>query len=224
VRRRYIVAASAALGALTLSIGVLTAGAGNGGNGSGAPSGPHYNLNLIGFADSQNTKSGNGPNGDVIFVPLDGHCQIDLTEGSFDVLDGNCSDGSDALYQLPNPDPTNSGTSSYSVFVATRGKPMGSATMKSCFFDTSTSTEFCAVPDYQLSLKRNFGPSTFQNVTKNLLYVYACVNGNVTRVPLFADPNDDYYWSYDNNGLRNAQLRFYPGVQTTVPDPTGATC
>lgn len=60
-------------------------------------------------------------------------------------------------------------------------------------------------------------------MTKELLYVYACVNGGIQRVPLFSDSNDQYYWQYDNNGLRNAALRFYPGVQTKVPSG-GASC
>jgi hypothetical protein len=40
--KRYLIPALAAVGALALS-GAVFAGAGN-----GAPSGPHYNLNLIG--------------------------------------------------------------------------------------------------------------------------------------------------------------------------------
>jgi hypothetical protein len=213
LRKRYLVAALAALGALALSIGALTAGAGNGDNGNGAPSGPHYNLNLIGFSNGQNVKSGQGSGGNVIHVPLSGHCQIDLTEGDFGVLDDNCTDGSDALFQLPNPDPTNSGTSVYSVYAAARGKPLGSATAQSCFTDTTGT--YCSVE--VMNLSRNFGQNKFQNVTKDLLYVYACINGTVQRVPLFSDSTAQYYWSYDNNGLRNAGLRFYPGVQTTVP-------
>jgi len=200
-----------------VAVGVATA---VGGNGNGAPSGPHYNLNLIGFSNGDNIKSTNGSGGNVIHVPLSGHCQIDLTEGDFDVLDNNCTDGSDALFQLPNPDVNNTGTSSYSVYAAARGKPLGSATAQTCFTDTTTSTLYCSIE--VLNLSRNFGQNKFDNVTKDLLYAYACVNGTVKRVPLFADDTQDWYWSYDNNGLRNAQLRFYPGVQTTVPAGGGS--
>src|SRR5215470_13180349 len=107
-----------------LSIGAVGAVAGNTKTGNGAPSGPHFNLNLIGFSNGDNVKSTTGSGGNVIFVPLFGHCQIDLTEGDFQVLDNNCTDKTDALFRLPNPDPTNSGTSVYSVYAAARGKPL----------------------------------------------------------------------------------------------------
>jgi len=53
-------------------------------------------------------------------------------------------------------------------------------------------------------------------VSKELLQV--CVNGGLQ--PLFSDPNFDYYWQYDNQGLRLAQLRFYQ-IETT---PIGGAC
>jgi len=30
-----------------------------------------------------------------------------------------------------------------------------------------------------------------------------------TRIALFAGNTQDWFWNYDNNGLRLAQLRFY---------------
>jgi len=204
---------------LLLTIGVVAASAGNGGSGNGAPSGTHYNLNLIGFAQGQ-TYPNNGSGGNVIHVPLWGPCQIDLTEGPFSVLNNNCTNGN-ALFQLPNPDPLNTGTSSYSVFAAARGKPLGSATANTCFTDTSTTTQYCS--SIILTLSRKFGQNSYDNVTKYLLYAYACVNGSIKRVPLFSAQTSQWYWQYDNSGLRNASLRFYPGIQTTVPSG-GASC
>src|SRR5262249_25328506 len=139
---------------VALSIGVVGALAGSNGNGNGAPSGPHFNLNLIGFSNGDNVKSTTGSGGGVIFVPLNGSCQINLTEGDFAVLDNNCTDKTGAAFQLPNPDPTNSGTSVYSVYAAARGKPLGSATAQTCFTDTSTATSYCSV--YVMSLSRKF--------------------------------------------------------------------
>jgi hypothetical protein len=210
------------LGVMSLVLfAAVPAMAGTTTTGNGAPSGPHYNLNLIGFANGQNVKPTTGSGGNVIFVPLYGNCKIDLTEGSFGVLDNNCTDGSDAAFQLPNPDPTNSGTSTYSVFAAARGKPLGSATANTCFTDTSTSTQYCSAIVMQLA--RNFGPSTYSNVSKYLLYSYACIGGTIQRVPLFSAQTANWYWQYDNTGLKNASLRFYPGVQTTVP-AGGSAC
>ena len=216
MRVPYLASAAVVIAAVVFGVSSALAGGGN-----GAPSGPHFNLNLIGFSNGQNVKSTTGSGGNVIFVPLYGNCQIDLTEGSFAVLDNNCTDKTSALFQLPNPDPTNSGTSSYSVYAAARGKPLGSATANTCFTDTTTATQYCSL--LTLTLSRNFGQNKYDNVTKYLLYAYACVNGNVKRVPLFSDSTSNWYWQYDNTGLRNASLRFYPNVQTTVPSD-GQTC
>jgi hypothetical protein len=210
VKTPYLASALALVAAVVFGVSAAMAGGGN-----GAPSGPHFNLNLIGFSNGQNVKSGTGSGGNVIFVPLNGNCQINLVEGDFSVLDNNCTDNTGALFQLPNPDPTNSGTSAYSIFAAARGKPLGSATANTCFTDTTTNTQYCSI--LVLNLSRNFGQNKYDNVTKYLLYAYACVNGSVKRVPLFSDSTANWYWQYDNTGLRNAQLRFYPGVQTTVP-------
>lgn len=186
--------------------------------GNGTPSGPHYNLNLIGFANGQQTLANNNSGGNVIHVPLYGNCKIDLTQGDFQVLDSNCTNGP-ASFQLPSP---GTGTqSAYSVYVAARGKPLGSATANTCYTDTTTNTNYCSM--YVMDLSRNFGANKFTNVTKDLLYVYQCVNGSVTQEPLFATVTNTYYWNYDNNGLRNAALRFYPGVQTDVPS-AGTAC
>jgi hypothetical protein len=206
-----------------LVVGAIPASAGNDLKGNGAPSGPHYNLNLIGFSNGQNVKNTTGAGGNVIHVPLDGHCQIDLTEGDFQVLDDNCTDNSDALFQLPDPCPgtDNCDTSAYSVFAAAKGKPLGSATSQTCFTDTTTSTLYCS--SIVMELNRNYGSNKFMNATKYLLYVYACVNGSIKRTALFDSNTQDWYWSYNNDGLRVAQLRFYPGYQTTVP-PAGADC
>src|SRR5437016_190030 len=68
--------------------------------GNGAPSGPHYNLNIHGVLKGGSASTGS--NGHDIFVPLQGKCNISLSPGSFQVLDPNCLDGS-AAFQLPNP-------------------------------------------------------------------------------------------------------------------------
>src|SRR5215831_1540685 len=73
-----------------------------------------------------------------------------------------------------------------------------------------TADTICSV--FQLDLSRTKGQQTFQNVTKDLLYVYAILPRQTTlsRVPLFDSRLQDFFWNYDNNGLKNAQFRFYP--------------
>jgi|SRR3989344_2876654 len=194
--------------------------------GNGAPSGAHYNLNIIGVP-KEKTADMTGDNGRRIFVPLWGKTKILLTEGEFGVLDANGTDGT-AKFQLPNPDADGDGTTSYSVYARALGKPGGKATMQSCYDDMQTGETWCAV-DYAggiepITIERTKGKQAFVNVSKDLLYVDACtaydtLNETCTawdQLPLFSDSNVSYFWSYDNDGLKHAQLRFYE-----VPTVTG---
>jgi len=203
------------------------------GEGNGAPSGPHYNLNLIGMTKDKNDNIGCGE-GHRIFVQLSKSdrvtTKIMLQEGEFGVVDCDGTDGT-AAFQLPNPDPCNTGTTEYSVYIRLRGKPGGDIIMDTCATDPLTDEEICS--DYKVVKVRETGPgkNKFDNVSRELLYIYAwvCVDYNdvsgecedyeYMRVPLFSDILEDYFWQYDNNGVRLAQLRFYPDVPTTVPAP-----
>ncbi len=198
-----------AIAAVLLLAVVIPAAAGN-----GAPSGPHYDLNIIGVPKGK-TAPMTGSNGHVIFVSLDKPTKILLSAGDFQVLDANGTDGS-AAFQLPNPDPTNSGQTTYSVWARALGKPGGSSTTTACATDPVTGELYCSV--YSMVLVRSTGKSTFDNVSKDLLYIYADVKGtgSLQRYPLFDSTLMDYFWNYDNNGLKLAQLRFYQ-VSTTVP-------
>jgi hypothetical protein len=205
---------------ITLALFVLGSGSALAGTGNGVPSGPHYNLNIIGVPKDKTVAPGNNQ---TIFVPLYGGCKISLSEGPFDVLDGNCTNDGQSAFQLPNPDPGNTGTTVYSVYARALGKPGGSSTTQSCFTDTSTGDEYCSI--YQLVETRSTGKSLFTNASQDLLYVYYCdtSTGKIVRDSLFDNPLYDFFWQYTNDGLRLAQLRFYPGVQTTVA-PAGAAC
>jgi hypothetical protein len=179
---------------------------GNNENGNGFPSGPHYNLNLIGVS-KEKTADMDGNNGHRIFVNLWGNTKINLSEGDFQVLDANGTDGT-AAFQLPNPDPDNDGVTEYSVYARALGGPGGSSTTTTCAYDAD-GTQWCS--SQHLVLVRSTGKSWAKNVSKELLYIYADLDGNGQdeRYPLFDDALQDYYWSYDNNGLKLAQLRFY---------------
>jgi len=179
--------------------------------GNGVPSGPHFNLNIIGVPTG---KTMTGGSGNVIFVPETGSTKILLSEGDFAVLDKNGTDGS-AAFQLPNPDPTNSGTTTYSVFARALGKPGGSSTTTTCATDPTTGEVVCSL--FSSVLVRSGGKQTFTNVSKELLFVFTDLDGNGTldRFNLFNSALTDFFWQYDNNGLKLAQLRFYQ-VPTTV--------
>jgi hypothetical protein len=188
--------------------------------GNGAPSGPHYDLNIHGLqkGGSASTTS----NGHDIFVPLYGNCKIMLSPGDYQVLDPNCLDGSSA-FQLPNPvasTTTTSTTTAYSVWVRALAKPGGSSSMTSCATDLA-GTLVCSISQYVLVSTRKNGQSVFTNATQDLLFVTYCntTTGKVTQVPLFDSSLQNYFWQYDNNGLKLLQLRFYQ-LPTTVTAPT----
>ena len=216
-----------------VAVMVMDSGVAVAGKGNDLPSGPHYNLNLIGMDKQKNDNIGCGE-GHRIFVKLGkgerATTRILLQEGEFGVIDCDGTDGT-ARFQLPNPDPDNTGTTVYSVYIRLRGKPGGDIIMDTCATDPLTGEEICS--DYKVIEVREtgHGKNKFKNVSKELLYIYAwvCVDYNEVaqecdeyeymRVPLFSDILQDYLWQYDNNGVRIAQLRFYPGVSTDVPDP-----
>lgn len=188
--------------------------------GNGAPSGPHYNLNIIGMS-KEKTADMTGNNGHRIFVPLEGRSKIMLIEGEdFAVLDANGTDG-EASFQLPNPDPDDTGTSSYSIYLRALGKPGGKAVITTCADADLTDDyyEVCSSESVEVGSKR--GPSKFENVSRTLLTIYVDTTFTFTdgdgnevevkkgRYSIFDDTFEDYFWKYDNSGLRLLQLRFY---------------
>lgn len=209
--KQWVVAMSAALG---LFASVEWAPAGTTGN--GAPSGAHFNLNLISVSKG---KTADMTGGNRIFVTSGATCKINLSEGSFAVLDGNGTDGT-AAFQLPNPDPDNDGYTSYSAYVRGLGKPTaGQAKITPGAVDVDGPDNILGTEDdyytmmstESVTVTRTKGKSSFTNVSRELLYVWVDIDGDgrIDRIPLFDDRLQDYFWQYDNNGLKVVQLRFY---------------
>jgi hypothetical protein len=204
--------------------------------GNGAPSGGHYNLNILGkttCAGDDLTGSNrhtiqvllnfdDGNNTGELLTELDRRNKIFLAEGEFQVLDGNACDGDGAKFQLPaNPftsedtDPIFQG---YYVYVRALGKPGGSATITTCaagagddgVLHTADDEVICSTEN--VVLVRESARSKFTNKTKELTTIVADIDGDglVERVGIFDDSLHTYFWDYDNQGLRLAQLRFYP--------------
>ena len=87
-----------------------------------------------------------------------------LFEGDdFAVLDANATDDGRAEFQLPNPDPNNTGTTEYSVFIRVLGKPGGKIKMATCATDPYTGEEICS--DLQVIEVRTEGKKKFDNVS-----------------------------------------------------------
>jgi hypothetical protein len=171
--------------------------------GNGAPSGAHYNLNIIGVDNPKNSTL-TGSDRHTIFVALGSKkpaapvtTDIWLTPGDFQVCDGNgfdpafdCSGNpigrgqTGAVFQLPcNTAVTTDfgcegGTvsASYQVWARALGQPGGSAVITTCAYD-DTDTRVCSSETTLNVLSRGNGKQTFQNVTSALTTLQdVCLN------------------------------------------------
>jgi ABC-type antimicrobial peptide transport system permease subunit len=202
--------------ALGLAVGTAAASAQTG---NGAPSGPHYNLNILGKEQCPTDPMTNG-NGHVIFVLLNGGDtatnltgksaaniskvnKIYLTpapdNNTFAVLDGNACDGNGALFELPNP------SAGYTIWARALATPGGNATMTTCATDPLTGDIVCSTQN--VLLPRYKGQSLFSCVTSQLTTITTATLGTV---PIFSNTLQNYFWNYNNMGDRLVQLRLYP--------------
>ena len=212
MRLTFYLAAAVAVGMTATAAAAQKASTGN-----GAPSGSHFNLNIIGVAHGKNPNMAKG-GGDVIFVGLGTSSDAVTTkillsqaaDSEFTVIDKNGTDG-EASFALPAP-----GT--YTVWARALGTPGGQSKIATCatFIDptTLTSTILCST-DNEVFV-RGKGKSSFRDVTSALTTI-SLVPGSAAElacgtptVSLFAPCLQDFLWQYDNNGLRLLQVRFYP--------------
>ena len=186
-------------------------------NGNGAPSGSHYNLNIIGVSHDKSPNMDQG-SGNVIFVGLGSKTTTGSTKsmlsqspaGVFQVLDKNGTDG-EAAFALPLP-------GSYTVWARALGTPGGQAKMTTCASDPALiGTDAALVCSTQNEVfVRNTGRSSFRNVTSALTTITlvagspAALACGSTTVSLFDPCLEGFFWQYDNNGLKLLQVRFYP--------------
>jgi len=211
------------LAAFVLSLTVADASFGQSGNGeltgNGAPSGPHYNLNIIGMSREKSADM-TGSSGHRIFVRLGTRkpdapvrTRISLREGeTYQVVDADGTDGG-AIFELPAPGP-------YTVWIRGLGRPHGQTEMSTCVEDIADdldggleSGEICSTESV-IEIRRK-GRRRFQDVTDELTTIQlpegseAAAACGDTNVSLFAECLEGYFWAYDNNGLRLLQVRFY---------------
>ena len=244
--------------AFTLIIALAVPGyAGNNLKGNSMPSGPHYNLNILGkeqcpgddlkgsnrhtimvklnFSDANpNNVVGDNPGN---IVTLDKTNKIFLYPGDFQVLDGNACDGDGAAFQLPKngtPGPGPDGVlgtaddvlvnAVYEIFLRELGKPQPAGTesfLTTCGIDAgadgmpNTTDDEVVCSSENVILFRDKGQPKAQNVTTQLttMVLQVDLNGDgvleTTRISIFDPLLHQFFWDYDNNGLRLVQLRFY---------------
>ncbi len=177
--------------------------------GNGAPSGQHFNLNLIG-AKTTNCPQADGSGGNVIFVPLFGTSKIELLQGtSFAVLDNNACIDNVAQFQLP-PDSNVTSLLSYTVWARVVGTPGGHGSLTTCATDPATGDTICSMN--QVITMRTKGQQKFVNVTSQLTNIcfLNTTTGGTECVNLFDPLFQNFFWSYNNQGQKILQLRFYP--------------
>jgi len=201
--------------AATLLVMMPTMGSAQTGN--GAPSGPHFNLNIIGVSHDKNPNMDQG-SGNVIFVDLGSQSGAAVTTkillsqstelGLFQVLDKNGTDG-EASFQLPAP-----GT--YTVWARALGTPGGQAKITTCATDSPLVADAGTIcSTLHEVFVRGTGKSSFKNVTPALTTIELVDGSPValacgsTTVSLFATCLQGFFWQYDNNGLKLLQIRFY---------------
>ena len=216
--------------------------------GNGAPSGAHYNLNIIGVPKDKTATMTTG-DGHRIFVQLWGGEDAVSLNGklsnqllkvnkiflqpapageSFQVLDANATDANGALFQLPADV-----SATWTVWGRALGTPGGKANMTTCattagldgILGTADDEVICSMGT--LSLDRTKGKQTFTNVSGDLLFITITVDPttnatlatclgvtttSTVAVSLFNGCLQNYFWNYDNQGLKLLQLRFYPAA------------
>jgi len=212
-----LVAAAVILGAAVTSMAQT---------GNGAPSGPHYELGIIGVTDPK-TQPLTGSDRHTIFVGLgvnkkggDVITNIYLTQGPFAVCDGNgftpatacdgtpvAGAGNGAVFQLPCDTLTNTclaGATSqaYTIWARALGKPGGNASVTTCGTDLWGSV-ICSTAN-EVFVRRS-GQQKFKDVTTTL----TTINTTLGTISLFTTGFQNFFWQYDNFGLKLLQVRFY---------------
>jgi len=191
------------------------------------PNGSHYNLSLLGKTTcSKNDLTGSNRHtiqvllffsdvdGGILASQINKKNKIFLTPGTtFKVWDGNACDSNGALFEMPSNVAT-----AWEVWLKELGKPGGTGDIVLCATDindpTTPTDDEIVCSTQNLLLARDTGKPSYRNVTQELLTF--CIDtdgtGNTcdTRLNVFDNALQDWFWDFDNNGLRNVQLRFYP--------------
>ena len=206
MKKTIILAATLVLAALIL----VPALAATATTGNGAPSGPHFNLNIIGVPKEKNGGTWDN-DGHRIFVKLWGvDTKIWLVAGdTFNVIDSDGTDGS-AKLQLMDPYPGDTTTSVYKIYVRALGTPGGKMGMTTGFLDEFGNYWYSLE---SVNLTRSTGQSKFTDKTLELTTIYVDITAdeidNPIRYNLFDNALYSYFWDYDNSGLKLLQMRFY---------------
>lgn len=142
-------------------------------------------------------------------------CNTNITDDQEELIE--CNEQVDGIGRTDLP------TLHYAVYARALGSPKNNpfATIKTCA--TVQGDDLCSTENTVQT--RNKGKSPWEEVTDELtsIVVQYCFGGagslatcvadggviKTTRIALFSGDTEDWFWNYDNNGLRLLQLRFY---------------
>jgi hypothetical protein len=138
-------------------------------------------------------------------------CNTNITDDQDEIIE--CNEQVDGVGATDLP------TANYVVFARALGSPKNNpfATITTCA--TVQGEDVCSTENTVQT--RTKGKSLWSNVTDELtsIVVQYCFGGGTvadcdgtvktTRIALFSGDTEDWFWDYDNNGLRLLQLRFY---------------
>jgi len=198
-------------------------------------SGPHDTLNFIGVPKDKTVPDMTGSNTHTVFVPLQSGGDVSrqvkiyfLPGSEFRVIDGNATDDNVAEIEVPS---STLGDLCYDVYAVALGKPYGNAIVQpQCIIDDLVGSCTDALLQDSFSVTRLKGKPHRENIS-DVFRATGCVdlNGSLTcdtgdlqfqNVWIFNVPQlQEYFWDFDNNGLRLMQTRFYEttcGSFTTV--------
>ena len=166
----------------------------------------------------------------------DPRCEAWRTDnaGDFGVIDANATDANGALFAIPDPcadaDPATDCTPTYAIWTRVKAGS-GYATITTCAeedFDQAEYDIWCGDNGVTLTKQSAFKAI---DVSDNLLFMHifvdpdldpdlsVCLGGDADlegdqpeedfNVYLFDNCFENYFWNYDNHGLKNVELRFY---------------
>jgi uncharacterized lipoprotein NlpE involved in copper resistance len=180
-------------------------------------SGSHYQLNIIGAKNYDETlgKPVGDSMGHTLFVRLDGKSKIIMTQardGVFQVVDRNGIDADGAKFNIA--------PGYYNVYARAKGTPGGKVNITAWgeFEDALDGSTIINLG--YVNLARDSGKPVSVNINK-LFYVNVtlctgaeadtCIETTTyTNYWVFAiDELMEYWWDYDNDGLKNLEVRFY---------------
>jgi hypothetical protein len=164
------------------------------------------------------------------------NCGVTTTDSTTTTLTSGCTTSSTTVSGTTTIEV--GGLLAYEVFARVEGTPGGSGNITTCgqsittTSGTTTTTTTCSIGEWVGG--KAHGKQLFINVTPQLTSVcfnptttvsgtVSTISSTVSCVPIFSPQFQNYFWSYDNQGNKLLQLRFYPCTDPQISSTPGCT-